>query len=106
MRLRKRLSGTPSRPRLCVHFSGTHIYAQIVDDTVGRTVVSVATTEASIRALGVGANVETAKVVGREIASRAAAASIEAVVFDRGGFRYHGKVSALADAARGGGLVF
>jgi large subunit ribosomal protein L18 len=106
-RLRKKLAGTPVRPRLAVHFSGRHITAQIIDDTIGKTLVSVNTTEADLRAdSGAGANVATASKVGKLIAERSAAHKITKVVFDRGGFKYHGKVKALADAAREGGFEF
>lgn len=107
VRLRKKLAGTPSRPRLAVHFSGRHITAQLIDDSIGKTLVSVNTTEAELRAKpGARANVATACEVGKLIAERAAAQKITKVVFDRGGFKYHGKVKALADAAREGGFEF
>ena len=107
VRLRKKLAGTPSRPRLAVHFSGRHITAQVIDDTIGKTLVSVNTTEAELRAKpGARANVATASEVGKLIAERAAAQKITKVVFDRGGFKYHGKVKAFADAAREGGFEF
>ena len=107
VRLRKKIAGTPSRPRLAVHFSGRHITAQVIDDSIGKTLVSVNTTEAELRAKpGVRANVATASEVGKLIAERAAAHKITKVVFDRGGFKYHGKVKALADAAREGGFEF
>ena len=107
MRIRKRISGTASRPRLAVHFSGSHIYAQVIDDSVGKTVASVCTTEKGFSSGGhVAANVATAIRVGKEVALRAAAKDIHKVVFDRGGFLYHGKVKALADAAREAGLNF
>jgi len=107
IRLRKRVSGTADRPRLSVHFSGSHIYAQIIDDVAGVTLAGVSTTEKAFKALGrVAANVETATRVGREVASRAMLKNVGKVVFDRGGFHYHGKVKALADAARDAGLSF
>ena len=107
VRLRKRISGTAERPRLAVHFSGSNIYAQVIDDQKGVTIVGVSTTEKSFASLGrVGANVETAIRVGKEVAARAASKSVSKVVFDRGGFLYHGKVKALADAAREAGLNF
>jgi large subunit ribosomal protein L18 len=107
VRLRKRISGTADRPRLSVHFSGQHIYAQVIDDVAGRTIVGVSTTEKTIASGGsVAANIETAARVGREVATRATAAQVTRVVFDRGGSRFHGKVKALADAAREGGLNF
>ena len=106
-RIRKRLSGTPQRPRLAVHFSGLHIYAQIIDDEAGETLAAVNTTEASFQAdKSTRANIPTAIKVGKAVAERAKAKSITKVVFDRGGFIYHGKVKALADAARAGGLEF
>jgi large subunit ribosomal protein L18 len=106
-RIRKKLSGTAARPRLAVSFSGQHIYVQIIDDESSRTLAAVSTTEKSLRAdKGVGPNVATATKVGKLAAERAVAKNIKAVVFDRGGFTYHGKVKALADAAREGGLEF
>jgi len=105
VRLRKKISGTPERPRLCVHFSGKHIYAQVVDDTKSVTLTAVNTTEAEFRE-GAGANVATAIKVGTAVAERVKRLKIDKVVFDRGGFLYHGKVKALADAARAGGLEF
>jgi large subunit ribosomal protein L18 len=104
-RIRKKLSGTPERPRLSVHFSGKHIYAQLIDDSQGRTVTSANTTEEEFRKAA-RANVATATKVGSTLAERGKAKSITAVVFDRGGLQYHGKVKALADAAREGGLQF
>lgn len=107
-RIRKRVSGTAARPRLAIHFSGKHIYAQIIDDEAGRTLAAAATTEKALREGEVKArpNAETSVVVGKLIAERGKSANIEAVVFDRGGFQYHGKVKALADAAREAGLKF
>lgn len=106
-RLRKRVSGTSERPRLAVHFSGSNIYAQVIDDTAGRTLASANTTEADFRKQKTTrANATTAEKVGRAVAERAKAKNITKVVFDRGGFRYHGKVKALAEAARSGGLEF
>ena len=106
-RIRKRVTGTPERPRLAVHFSGSNIYAQVIDDGAGRTLVSASTTEADFRKdKTTRANAVTAQKVGRAVAERAKAANISKVVFDRGGFRYHGKVKALADAAREAGLDF
>ncbi len=106
VRLRKKLAGTPERPRLAVHFSGQHIYAQIIDDLAGRTLASVNTTEAVLQEKKPRANAATAATVGKLVAERARAAKITKVVFDRGGFIFHGKVKALADAAREGGLEF
>jgi large subunit ribosomal protein L18 len=104
-RLRKKVSGTPERPRLAVHFSGKNITAQVIDDESGKTLASANTTESSL-AEGARANVATATKVGKTVAERAKAANVTKVVFDRGGFIYHGKVKALADAAREGGLQF
>jgi large subunit ribosomal protein L18 len=107
VRLRKKVSGTAARPRLAVHFSERHITAQIIDDTEGLTLASVNTTEPDFRAdATTRANVVTATKVGKLIAERVAAKSVTKVVFDRGGFQYHGKVKALADAAREAGLEF
>ena len=105
-RLRKKVSGTTERPRLAVHFSGKNIYAQVIDDTVGKTIASAQTTEAGLKAQKPRANAATAATVGKLVAERAIAKNITKVVFDRGGFIYHGKVKALADAAREGGLQF
>ena len=105
-RLRKKVAGTPERPRLAVHFSGKNIYAQVIDDEAGKTLASANTTEKDLRAKTARANVETAVKIGKTLAERAKAKSISKVVFDRGGFIYHGKVKALADAAREGGLQF
>lgn len=105
-RIRKRVSGTPERPRLAVHFSGKNIYAQVIDDVAGRTLVAACTTEKALKGEKPRANVATAVAVGKLIAERSKAANISKVVFDRGGFKYHGKVKALADAAREGGLDF
>jgi large subunit ribosomal protein L18 len=106
-RLRRRVAGTPERPRLAVHFSGRNIYAQLIDDVAGRTLVSASTLEAAFESeKNVGANKATAEKVGRLVAERGVGANIRKVVFDRGGFQYHGKVKALADAARAGGLEF
>jgi large subunit ribosomal protein L18 len=104
-RVRKQIVGTTGRPRLAVFRSARHISAQVIDDTTGRTVAAAGTVEADLRS-GPGGNVEAAKKVGRLIAERAAAAGVTKVVFDRGGFRYHGRVAALADAARSAGLEF
>jgi large subunit ribosomal protein L18 len=100
--LRKR-SG--DRLRLSVHRSGRHIYAQVINDVEGRTVAAASTLDKDVRAKG-GANVESAQDVGRRIAERAKAAGVTRVIFDRGGFLFHGRVKALADAAREGGLEF
>jgi len=106
-RLRKKVAGTSERPRLTVHFSGRHVTAQVIDDTAGKTLASVHTTESELRAdKSARANVATATKVGKLIAERGASKKVKRVVFDRGGFKYHGKVKALADAAREGGLEF
>ena len=106
-RLRKKVAGTPKRPRLAVHFSGQHIYAQVIDDEAGNTIAAVSTTEKQFTADKASrANRVTAEKVGKLVADRALAISIRKVVFDRGGFIYHGKVKALADAARAAGLEF
>jgi len=105
-RIRKRVSGTAERPRLAVHFSGKHVYAQVIDDDAGKTLVSAATTEETIGGKKAGANRTSAEKVGKAIAERLLSKKVENVVFDRGGFLYHGKVKALADAAREGGLKF
>src|SRR4051794_15779680 len=102
-RIRKKVSGTTERPRLSVHFSGQHIYVQVIDDTVGKTLASANTTEKEFRAeKGTRANVATAVKVGKAVAERALKQQVTKVVFDRGGSRYHGKVKALADSARDG----
>lgn len=107
VRLRKKVSGTAERPRLAVHFSERHITAQIIDDSEGKTLASVHTTESDLRSdKSTRANVETAVKVGKLIAERVATKNVKKVVFDRGGFKYHGKVKALADAAREAGLEF
>ena len=107
VRLRTRLAGRAQMPRLSVFRSLNHIYAQIVDDARGQTMVSASTRDKEVRTtLKTGGNVAAAKVVGKELAKRAGAAGISRVVFDRGGYAYHGRVKALADAARGAGLKF
>jgi large subunit ribosomal protein L18 len=104
-RVRKKVSGTAERPRLAVFRSNNHIYAQVIDDVAGRTLAAASTADATIKG-GATGNVEAATKVGTLVAERAKAAGVEKVVFDRGGFRYHGRVAALADAARAGGLEF
>lgn len=104
-RIRKKVSGTAARPRLAVHFSNQHVYAQVIDDTTGRTLAAASTTEKTVEA-GNSANKAVATKIGALVAERALKANIETVVFDRGGFIYHGKVKALADAAREAGLKF
>ena len=105
---RSKLMGTTERPRLSVFRSDKHIYAQVIDDLAGKTLVAVASTSAEVRGaeLKNGGNVAAAKAVGKAIAQRAKAAGITKVAFDRGGRQYHGRVKALADAAREGGLQF
>lgn len=106
-RLRDRISGTTERPRLAVFRSQQHIYAQIIDDVAGKTLVAASTLEPELRnALANGRTVEAATAVGKAIAERAKSKGIESVVYDRGGFLYHGRIAALADAAREGGLAF
>ena len=103
-RVRGKISGTPERPRLNVFRSETNIYAQIIDDVNGVTLVSASSLEKGFE--GSGSNCEAAKKVGEAIAERARAKGIETVVFDRGGYLYHGRVKALAEGAREGGLQF
>jgi len=93
------------RPRLSIHRSGKHIYAQVIDDAAGATVAAASTLEKDVRAVS-GANIDAAVSVGKRVAERAKAAGVTSVVFDRGGFLFHGRVKALADAAREGGLEF
>ena len=104
IRVRKNISGTTARPRLVVNRSAKHIFVQVVDDTVGRTLASASTLDATIRAAE-GDKTAKAKLVGALVAERAKAAGITAVVFDRGGHAYHGRVAALADSAREAGLT-
>ena len=107
MRIRNRFSGTAERPRLAVFRSNNHMYAQSIDDTVGNTLVSASTLEKEIKAeLNKTNDVEAAAYLGKVIAKRAMDKGISEVVFDRGGFLYHGKIEALAEAAREAGLVF
>ena len=103
-RVRGKISGTPERPRLNVFRSGTNIYAQIIDDVAGKTLVAASALEKGFE--GAGSNCESAKKVGQMVAERAKAAGITNVVFDRGGYVYHGRVAALAEGAREGGLEF
>lgn len=105
LRIRKRISGTPERPRLAVFRSLAHIYAQVIDDTVGHTLAAASDLEPALRGVQ-GTKTEVAKRVGALIGERARAAGITKVVFDRGGHKYHGRVKALADAARAAGLEF
>ena len=103
-RVRGKISGTAERPRLCVFRSENHIYAQIIDDVAGNTLVSASSVEKGFE--GKGGNVEAAKKIGATVAERALQKGIEEVVFDRGGYIYHGRVKALAEGAREGGLEF
>jgi large subunit ribosomal protein L18 len=103
-RVRKKVQGSAARPRLAVFRSNKHISAQVIDDTTGRTLASASSLEADLRTSG--GNIEGAKKVGELLASRAKDAGVTQVVFDRGGFRYHGRVASLADAARTAGLEF
>ena len=105
LRVRKKVTGSPQRPRLVVNRSARHMFAQIVDDTAGRTLASASSLDAGIRG-GDGDKTAKARQVGELLARRAAEAGISAVVFDRGGYAYHGRLAALADAAREGGLDF
>jgi large subunit ribosomal protein L18 len=107
LRMRKRVVGTPDRPRLCVHRSSRHIRAQVIDDIAGRTLVSASSLDKEVRAaIRGGGNIAASKVVGKAIAERAKAKGIGQVVFDRGGYQYHGRVQALAESAREAGLKF
>lgn len=106
VRIRKKVNGTADRPRLCVFRSNTHIYAQLVNDEIGETVASASTQTLSTDGQAVRLNKENAGKVGLAIAKLAKEKNIEAVVFDRNGYLYHGKVKALADGAREGGLKF
>jgi large subunit ribosomal protein L18 len=103
LRLRKKVAGTTVRPRLVVSRSSRHVFVQVVDDTIGKTVASASTMEADVRSFD-GDKTAKAKKVGELVAERAKAAGVEAVVFDRGGNQYHGRVAAIADGAREGGL--
>jgi len=102
-RIRKKISGTDERPRLSIYRSTAHIYVQIIDDRKGTTLVSASTVEAKTKT---GGNLASAKAVGKAVADKAKAKGITKVVFDRGGYLYHGRVKALADAAREAGLQF
>ncbi len=107
LRIRKKISGTAGRPRLAIHFSGKHVYAQVIDDDAGKTLISASTTQKGLLGKSkLAANRATAEAVGKIIAELALGKKIDKVVFDRGGFQYQGKVKALADAARAGGLKF
>ena len=104
-RVRKKILGTAERPRLAVFRSNKHIYVQAIDDFAGRTIVSASTMEADLRT-GATATVDAAKKIGKLVGERAQAAGISSVVFDRGGFKYHGRIAAIADGAREAGLEF
>jgi len=104
-RIRLQLEGTPERPRLAVFRSLNHIYAQVIDDSIGKTLASASTLDAAVKGAS-GTKTEQAKKVGSLVADRARAAGIEKVVFDRAGFRYHGRIAALAESAREAGLDF
>jgi large subunit ribosomal protein L18 len=110
LRQRRRISGTAEQPRLCVFRSVTHIYAQVIDDLSGRTVASASSVEPALRGTfakgATGGNVNGAEVIGKAIAERAKEKGITRVVFDRAGFLYHGRIRAVADAARKAGLEF
>ncbi len=106
-RVRTKVSGTTERPRLCVYRSLDHIYAQVIDDGTGKTLVSASSVDGETKKnLKGGGNIAAAKVIGKAVAERAKAAGVQKVVFDRGGYKYHGRVKALADAAREAGLQF
>jgi large subunit ribosomal protein L18 len=106
-RVRRHIRGTADRPRLAVFRTHKHIYAQIIDDAAGRTVASASSMDKQLRgSVGFGGNKQAAEAIGRAVAERAKAAGVTKVCFDRGEFRYHGRVAALADAARAAGLEF
>lgn len=104
--IRKRVIGTPERPRLAIFRSLNHVYVQVIDDMAGKTLASASTRDKGVSVSGGTGNSAAAEAVGAAIAERAKAAGVAKVVFDRGGFRFHGRVKALADAARKGGLEF
>jgi len=107
VRVRRKVQGSQDRPRLCVFRSSKHIYAQIIEDSTGSTLISVSTVSKELGGdLKTSGNVEAAKLIGKKIAERALAKNITQVVFDRNGFLYHGRIKALADAAREAGLSF
>jgi large subunit ribosomal protein L18 len=105
-RIRKKIRGTAARPRLSVKFTSKHIYAQAIDDDKGQTLVFLSSLDSSLREQKVAANLAGAKALGTAFATKASAAGVKGVVFDRNGARYHGKVKQFADAAREGGLQF
>jgi large subunit ribosomal protein L18 len=105
--MRKRIIGTTDRPRLCVHRTTRHIRAQVIDDLTGKTIVAASSLDKDVRSvIKGGGNIAASKVVGKVVAERARAKGVEKVVFDRGGYQYHGRVQALADSAREAGLKF
>ncbi|MFY9527319.1 MAG: 50S ribosomal protein L18 [Candidatus Acidiferrales bacterium] len=107
LRMRKKVAGTTERPRLCVYRSLKHIHAQVIDDYTGRTLAAASSLDKEVRKqIKGGGNIAAAKVVGKAVAERAVTAGVKQVVFDRGGYQYHGRVQALADAAREAGLNF
>jgi large subunit ribosomal protein L18 len=107
VRMRKRVIGTSERPRLCVHRSSRHIRAQVVDDHTGSTLAAASSLDKDVRAvIKGGGNIAASKVVGKVIAERAQKVGVQKVVFDRGGYQYHGRIQALAEAAREAGLKF
>lgn len=107
MSIRNKISGTPERPRLSVYRSNSNIFAQLIDDVNGVTVASASTIDKTLKAsIANGGNVEAAKIVGKAVAERAKAKGIETIVFDRSGYKYTGRIAALADAAREAGLSF
>ena len=105
-RVRKKVAGTAERPRLAVFRSNKHISAQVIDDRAGRTLAAASSVEAALKSAGGTGNKTAAAAVGKLLAERAKAAGVTSVVFDRGGFQYHGRVAAVADAAREAGLEF
>ena len=105
-RVRKKVHGTAARPRLAIYRSNKHLTAQVIDDVTGRTIVSASSQEADFRKKQSGGNVAAAALIGTLVAERAKQAGISSVVFDRGGFLYHGRVAAIAEAARAAGLEF
>jgi large subunit ribosomal protein L18 len=105
-RIRKKVTGTALRPRVCVRFTAKHVYAQAIDDDAGKTLVFLGTLDADLRKQKLKANIASAKTLGVAFAAKAKAAGIASVVFDRSGAPYHGKVKVFADAAREGGLQF
>ncbi|MFD1428206.1 large subunit ribosomal protein L18 [Kroppenstedtia sanguinis] len=107
VRVRRKVVGTPDRPRLNVFRSSNNIYAQVIDDAQGNTLVSASTQDAEVKSKGIhGGNVEAARKVGELVAKRASEKGIDQVIFDRGGYLYHGRIKALAEGAREGGLKF